>query len=156
MFCSVFCSENRKILSEMLFEGAKPRFSGDLGIDHVAALMCAGSPLRGTREAMVHILCNPSSDLTLLRARRKDVLSIRGNESEIDSGGESDFAWILDYDVDEDLKELLETPYFASFATSWMNRVWLFLGGNNVYGTLFPPRFPLLHRSSTSSPPFSY
>lgn len=128
----------------MLFEGCEPRFSADLGISHVASLMCAGSPLRGTREALAHILRNPSADVALLRKRRRDVLSVRGNVKRIDSDAESDFGWLLEYDVDDDLKELLETPFFGSIATSWMNRVWLFLGANNVYGTLFSPAFSLV------------
>lgn len=123
----------------MLFDKTESAYSSDLGIADVSALLCRGSDTRGAREAVTHLLCTPVSDRGLLRARRADVQSVAGNECRIDPGAESDFLWLMEYDVDEDLKELLETPYFCSFFTSWMNRVWLFLGANNVYGTFLSP-----------------
>ena len=124
----------------MLFEfSADSRSVSDLGIADVARVLCAGSPLRGTREAMLHVLCSPVSDARGLSARQRDVRSVRGNDSVIEKCAESDFVWLMEYDVDDDLKELLEAPFFDSFATSWMNRIWFLLGANNAYGAVVCP-----------------
>lgn len=62
----------------------------------------------------------------------------------IEASAESDFAWVMEYDVDDDLKELLEAPFFDSFVTSWMNRVWFLLGANNAYGAVVSPAVALV------------
>lgn len=128
----------------MLFDTRESRAGADLGIADVARAMCAGSSLRGGREAMLHILSNPVCDARTLRARREDVASVRGSRAAVDPGAESDFEWLMEYDVDDDLKQLLEAPFFDSFATSWMNRVWLCLGANNSYGVVLSPAVSLV------------
>lgn len=122
-----------------IFEYTTSDVSKDVEMQSVVARLCKKSELSNTVFCMSYILENPLSSPVDLMGRQRDVRKLDGADYTIDRESERDFMWLMEYDVDEELKELLETPFFDSIMTSWMNKIWFFIGINNLYGMVVSP-----------------
>lgn len=98
------------------------------------------SQLTSTCSALQHICSTPIRDVAHLKARQQDLRDLSGNKHiPISAEGERDFMWLVTFEEDPDLRELLQIPYFNSMISSWLNDVWPALGTNNVYGMIVSP-----------------
>lgn len=115
----------------------------DCALPSVLESIAGSSKLTCTQNALEHICSTPLMDVAALRARQQDLIFLRKHalhaDTAINSTGEKDFQWLIDYENDPETKELLEIPYFNSIISSWMNHVWPALGTNNVYGMIISP-----------------
>lgn len=138
-----------------VFEVQKNNLYYDVDIPTVSKVIC-GDNSTFKRRCLEEILSNPISDTQLLRQRQGILRKVIRSTTTIDEDGEKSVAWLLNCNLDEELMEILEIPFFKSFTTRLFNRVWPLLGINNSYGIVLAPLLAIFSPVMYVLVPFLY